>query len=265
VGVSLIEATRSAGVQAWPGLELDDAALRGVLDPIADRDPPPHLADLYLVAGVLANRPAAVAAFEASQMPVVARTVRKLGGTAAEVDEVQQHVRTVVLVAVPGQPRALATFRGDGSLASWIRVVAMRETYRRLRARAAGPVAGDDQLVDLMTSPDPELGTMKASYRDQLGAAVRAAISALPRRERTALRLSVLDGVSIDAIGQMFGVHRATAARWLMRARELVQAETRAAMIAQLGIVEAELDSILRLIGSRLEISIATALGGRGS
>lgn len=258
---SLIAAARSAGSAAHPTIEIDDTTLRTALGPLADREPA-HLADLYLAIGCLANLPAAIAAFEATQMGVVERTVRKAGGGADDVDEVRQHVRTVVLVDVPGTKRALANYRGDGPLGSWVRVVAMREAYRRLRARKGIALGGDEQMFELMAASDeaePEVRSMKASYREAFHTAFRGAIAALPRRERAALRFNVLDGLSIDAIGEMYGVHRATAARWLANARDEVSRATRAAMMASLGMSEGEVDSVLRMIESRLDASIATA------
>lgn len=257
----LITATRDAGRAAWPQIEVANDALERVLAPLVEREAAPaHLADLYFVAGCIAGLPSAAAVFEESLLPVVARTVRKLGATADEIDEVQQHVRTVALLAVPGRAHGLARYRGDGSISSWIRVVASREAYRLIRTRSAAP-ATDDDVFELMTAAyDPEAGAMKASYRDELRAAVRTAIEALPRRERTALRLSVLDGVSIDVIGKMFAVHRATAARWLERAREGVLRATRTAITAQLGIAPGEFDSILRMFETGIDVSIATAL-----
>lgn len=254
--------TRAAGMELWPQLELADSELRAVLAPLVERGHAPrHLADLYLVAGCLAGKRAAHAAFETSQMPVVERAVRKLGGTADELDEIKQRVRTLALFVATDTPGSLATFRGDGSLGSWIHVVALRTTYRVMRARQPIPADEDEEMFELMTaSPATEVVAMKASYRAQFRSAFRTAIEALPRRERSALRMSVLDGLSIDAIAKVYSVHRATAARWLTHAREAVLVRTREAMIARLGVDESELDSIMRLIESRIEASVTSVL-----
>jgi hypothetical protein len=58
----------------------------------------------------------------------------------------------------------------------------------------------------------------------------------------------------------MYRVHRATVARWLARGRDRLMRETRAALLSRLRLPGDEIDSILRLIGSRVDISIATAL-----
>jgi len=258
----LVAAVRRAGLERWPELRVEDADLRAHLEPLALEGEPPHPADLYLVAGCLAGRADAMAQFEATQMPVVERTVRAAGGAADVVDEVKQQVRTAALVHRGERRSFLAGYRGDGPLGSWVRVVALREAMRCLRALRRERAASDDEIFALIAAqPDPEVAVIQASTRAELKAAFRAALARLPRRERTALRLSVLDGLSIDAIGAMYRVHRATAARWVARAREQLVRDTRAAVSARLAVDRGEVDSILRLIGSRLDISIATSLG----
>lgn len=248
---------RRAGAQRWPELELDDAALRA----LAPEAPPAHPADLYLAIACVAGLPGAFAAFEAEAMPVVERTVRALGAGADVVDEVVQHVRTVALVERGDRPSVLATYRGDGSLGSWVRIIATRHALRCLRASREHRLASDDELLELVAPQgDPELAAIRSSCRAELQSAFRAAVARLPRRERSALRLSVLDGLSIDAIGRLYAVHRATAARWLERARAQLARDTRAALRARLALSGDEIDSIIRSLGSRLDISIATAL-----
>ena len=67
--------------------------------------------------------------------------------------------------------------------------------------------------------------------------------------------MSYLEGASIDALGALYKVHRATAARWLGRAREQLLSNTRGALSEQLGLADDELSSVMRLIHSRLEVS----------
>jgi RNA polymerase sigma-70 factor (ECF subfamily) len=82
----------------------------------------------------------------------------------------------------------------------------------------------------------------------------------LARRDRTLLRYRYIDDLDIDAIGAVYRVHRATAARWLQRIRRELLEDTRARLAAKLAVKTDELDSILRFIGSQLDISIGSAL-----
>ena len=66
--------------------------------------------------------------------------------------------------------------------------------------------------------------------------------------------------LSIDAIGAAFGVHRATAARWLLRAREALVAQTRARLASRLSMTVTEIDSVIELVQSRLDASVVRYL-----
>ena len=82
------------------------------------------------------------------------------------------------------------------------------------------------------------------------------ALRSLPAREQTLLRQHVIDGLTIDQLGALYHVHRATAARSLERARQAILAATREQMMGKLRVRSSELDSILRLIRSKLEVSL---------
>jgi RNA polymerase sigma-70 factor (ECF subfamily) len=71
------------------------------------------------------------------------------------------------------------------------------------------------------------------------------------------LRYQLVDGWSIDRVGELYGVHRATAARWITTARDELGALIRTEVGTQLGITPTEVDSIIRLVQTRLEISFA--------
>jgi RNA polymerase sigma-70 factor, ECF subfamily len=59
----------------------------------------------------------------------------------------------------------------------------------------------------------------------------------------------------------MYGVHRATAARWVERARRSLITGVRRIMREQLRVEETTLDSVLRLIDSCIDMSIPKLLG----
>jgi RNA polymerase sigma-70 factor, ECF subfamily len=77
------------------------------------------------------------------------------------------------------------------------------------------------------------------------------------RRDRNLLRLHVLDGLAIDDIGALHGVHRATAARWIERTREDVARAVRRDLMRQLGIDPFEVDDLLRWVQSQIDLSLS--------
>ena len=99
---------------------------------------------------------------------------------------------------------------------------------------------------------------MRAAFR----AAFEEAIRALPPRDRLVLRQHGVDDLSIDQIGALHGVHRATAARWVEQARADLARATERALQARLGATAAEVRSLLQQIMSRMDASVHRLLGG---
>ena len=76
----------------------------------------------------------------------------------------------------------------------------------------------------------------------------------LDDRSKNLLRHAYVDGHGIDAIGAIYGVHRATAARWVERAREQLVTQTIADLMQRHRVSEQEARSI-----------VSTGLSGVGS
>jgi len=74
------------------------------------------------------------------------------------------------------------------------------------------------------------------------------------------LRLSVIERLGIDAIGAMFQVHRATAARWLVKVRSDLADRTREALARRIGAKPDEVDSLVGMLQSQVDVSINRAL-----
>lgn len=201
-------------------------------------------------------------AFEARCGVAISRAIAASGASPAERDDLGQVVRQRLLVApaTGGAPR-ISTYSARGSLVSWVRVVAVRETARML-PRARRERTGDDDLESVMArDDDPEIGYLKRLYRGEFKRAFRAAIEALGDRERVLLAQHVLDDLSIDQIAALHRVHRATAARWLQAARAAVLDGTQRELIRRLRLSRTELASVMRLIESQLEVSLPRLLG----
>lgn len=257
---------------AWPRLALDDAAFAAFvaerLEVRAGTDVEAALAgapaaDLALAAACVAQDAAAHAAFDGVLTEVEAagaatRAPRDL------VDEVKQILRVQLLVAKDGKPPGLASYRGKGPLRGWLRITATRELIRhqQKRAREAPVTASLEDVLAARHAPaaDPLLSQLKAEYRDEFAVALRDAIGTLGAEDRLLLRQSIVDGMSIDEVGATFGVHRATAARWLARARGALVTATYAQLAARLKMPVDEMASVIRLVQSRLDASMVRYL-----
>jgi RNA polymerase sigma-70 factor (ECF subfamily) len=183
----------------------------------------------------------------------------------AVIDEVKQRVRARALVARDGAPPRIADYAGRGPLGAWTRVIAIREHANLHRGTADGLDAaidrgggGLDGLDDLARTGElaPELVALRARHRDVVTAGFRAAITALPARARTLLRLCYVDGATLDAIGRMYGVNKSTVSRWLAAARADVLDGARAHVRAALALPAHDVDSLLGAMPRDLEISL---------
>lgn len=81
-------------------------------------------------------------------------------------------------------------------------------------------------------------------------------LASLTEQQRAVLRQYHIDGLTIDQLAALYRINRATAARWVARARLDVVTITRARLIADSGLPSADVDSIIRLVRSQLSISL---------
>ena len=171
-------------------------------------------------------------------------------------DDVRAEVRRLLFTADGQRPAAIATYTGRGDFRGYVRVIAARALARR-KQRDQREETLDGEVIDrLGASIDPEVAMLRERYRPDVDAAFRAALGALSDRARAVLRYSLVDGWSIDKIGASYGVHRATAARWLEAARDELGRGIRARLAERLSLAESQVDSIVALVTSRIEVSL---------
>ena len=253
---ALADLVRRGG--GWPHARVDPgpfigwvAARLGAPDPTAIAAA--CAADLHLAQACAEGQTAALAHFERT-LAAVRPAVTTLGADPADVDEVLQRLRVQLLV---GDPPGISRYRGSGELRAWLRVVAVREAVRVLTERGRHQLVDDTRLVE---SYLPAIDGERELIGGELGAAFRAAfeeaIRALPARDRLVLRQHGIDELSIDQMGDLHGVHRATAARWVEHARAELARATERSLQARLGGTAAEARSLLQQLMSRMDASV---------
>jgi len=248
---------------AWPGLDVPADELVRFIAERADADgsvaavvAPAHAADLYLACACSRGDLDAIAAFEVAHLCHVPAMIARLDPTPELVAEVQQVVRTGLFVALAGKRPRIAEYAGRGKLHNWLRIAAVREGIRLLE-RAPRDVPLDDTSVpEPAVAGDPELRYMRTLYGAAFRRAFRAAFGLLAAPDRELLRAALLEGFAIDRLAAIHGVHRATAARRVARARADLLALTRKQLAAEIGIPRDEVDSILVMLDSELDASV---------
>jgi RNA polymerase sigma-70 factor (ECF subfamily) len=258
---------------AWPTLELPlPVFLRHVAALLPAGKPPEeslaalHAGDLYLACACAQGTPAALRLFEERFLGQVPAFLAGRGLVSAQVEEVQQRLRERLLVRTPAAPPRIADYSGRGPLQAWLRIAAIRTaiSLRRNRDEQVGGRESDALVQALPGGGDPELDFLKARYRREFAEALGAAVQALPTEERNLLRMHMVDGLSAEKLAALFQVHRVTVTRRLAAARRSLLDEVRRLLEHRLRLRAGEFDSLLRLVRSRLDVSIRAMLKGSG-
>jgi len=257
----------AAGRAAWPGVVVSDdrfavqvAAAVRTLDDVAAL-PQLRFSELYLVAACADRDPVAahrLAAHHRSELDVILRRLRL---SPSQIDDVLQGVWEILLVGPgDGRPR-IGDYRGRGELRRWLRAAVLRAAYRVLERTGRAVAFDDEELAAIPGSQeDLELEYLKRRYAAEFRAAFQAAVTRLSPRERALLRRHYLDGMTVDELGPLYGVHRATAARWIAEARTAALRATRRELHQRLQIGDREMASLFRLVESRLDLSLQRVL-----
>jgi RNA polymerase sigma-70 factor (ECF subfamily) len=250
----------SAATGAWPGVKLAPARF---MDHLAQRAPDGwrslselYCSDLFLACACLQADPTALARLDDSVLPSLDSGLRRLDSNPAFVEEAKQQVRLRLLLANQGPPK-LSEYAGEGSLLRWTRVVAVRVGLKLQRSRRHdAPSDEDATLAALPAVGNVELDYLRTQHRADFSAAFVEALASLEPRDRNVLRLNLIDKLNIEQIGALYGTHRATIARWIAAARADLITRTRRGLATRLKMNPDELDSLMGLVVSQLEISI---------
>lgn len=271
---STLERALAEIVHALPGLPAPDA---GFAEHVAALIPPAaevgaalaalDVPDLYLAYCCARKDAKALAELDRRYGPELERALRRARNTGADPEDLRQRLYERLLVAAEGESPRILGYSGRGSLRGWLRVTTTRLIINAARDHGRRPASGTDddallgQILVARAEDDPELGYLRTHHREALTRALSAAFERLSARDRNVLRYSVLHQVSNEQIGRLYGVHRATAFRWRQDAlRALVEA-VRASLRTSLQLDRAELDTLLRNVESRLDLSILRMLG----
>jgi len=246
----------------WPGIDVDLSTFRNhcqrVLGESPEWDWKRYSQELFLCCGCARGDAEATRALEADILPQVVKAISRIDADTEFVEEALQILRDKLLVG----PRAkIADYAARGPLVAWLSVAAARVALDLIRSRNARKLQHadlPDRLAQTDTSPLNDI--VKSRYADSFQRALKTAISALPSRERNLLRLQLVGRCSIDQLGRMYLVHRATAARWLEGARNRVFESVREQMKIEHHLTDGEFDSIARGVRSQLDLSITATI-----
>jgi RNA polymerase sigma-70 factor (ECF subfamily) len=254
--------------EAWPGVEV---AAREFASYLSERLPDDehletsiaraHIDDLYLACACARRNPHALAEFEQRFLPDVAAYVATVDASPAFADEVRQILRKKLFVS-DGESRAkIMDFGGRGPLGGWLRIVAIRTARDLKRSQNRHhPGRAKESLQIRSSTPDPELQLVKARYGREFRIAFETTLSSLAPRDRNVLSLYFLEGMTSNEIAALYQVSGAAVRLWLKRSRGTILSETRRLLGDRLGMKDSELQSLMYVVQSQLDVSISRFL-----
>ncbi|MCY1015028.1 sigma-70 family RNA polymerase sigma factor [Pyxidicoccus sp. MSG2] len=217
--------------------------------------------DLALARACARGDAAALAAFESRFISPLKKSLLLRGLDVTTADEALQFLRVKLFVPEGARPPRILDYAGQGTLLAWLRVAALRTALNMLRERK-GAVGLDDSQLEEVAAPtdDADRRYIKDRYRKDFTEVFQEALKALPPRDRTLLRLHLVEGLGTAQIARAYRVDRSTVKRWLAQSREWLRNEVRVRLAARIGVDTPALGSLLRELQSQLDLSIRTAM-----
>lgn len=156
----------------------------------------------------------------------------------------------------------IVSYSGQGSLSAWLKVVGVRlamDWVRNERKVEGRPLHQELVRAEAL---DPELQYIKERYRIEFKWTLQESLSVLSDRQGTIIRLYFLDGMSAAALGPIYRVSARTIQRWISSAQKLMLTKTRCLLGDKLDLGASQLDSLLGMLLSDLDISFHRLLPG---
>jgi RNA polymerase sigma-70 factor, ECF subfamily len=255
------------GMRAWPGIACNTETFWRIADrcvtllseqraTAVDFDAV-NARDLYIVAALMDQQPGAQVAFDQAFLLPTQGAMTRAGLHAQGMADALQIIRERMLLPHDGQPPRILDVVGHGDLGSLFRVIALRTALNLRRTDERLDATNEDDAVfeKLISCHNPERMLIKQEARDLLKAAILSAVATLTDRDRTLLRLHFFHKLTIDDLGRMYDVHRATAARWLGKTHAHLDRETRSQLSKRMATNSDHLQSVLELAFSSLHSS----------
>lgn len=258
----LLTALYVRGRQAHPRVVVPEPAFGRHLARCAADGTPDSLAgiaveDVYLACACAEQVQGAAAAFEDRFGRVIRRAVSRVLATADERQEAERRAWQQLLGG-GDEPARIAEYRGRGPLEKWISVAAMRVAIAIGRSESAERRLRDKAITEA-SGIDPER-MLKGELRTAFETAVSQALGQLKPRERLVLKLYLVSGMTLEAIGKTLGVTRQAITKTLANARETLVTEVGTSVRERLKVSKDDLASLLRYVASQLDVSISRVL-----
>ncbi len=224
-----------------------------------------EIADVYLACACVRGDGAAVERFDEQYSSLLLSIARRFPNSEHPPEDLVQSLHEQLLVGGVKQAPRLHRYAGRGALASWLRVTATRyfiDLQRTGSQTTYDATNFDDKLLaELPTDgADHELRLLKETYRAEFKDAFQQAFESLTSDQRNLLRQRVVGELGVHQLGELYGVHGSTISRRLSAIHDRLSRRTLELLEQSLTVESAEVDSIMRLINSQLDVSLSRLL-----
>jgi RNA polymerase sigma-70 factor, ECF subfamily len=246
------------GKTAWPSVELSlaDFADHVRRHAVTTNVPIEILQDIFLACACGRGVPTALQCFRERYFGVVGAAVRCFDASPQFADEIYQRLSEALFVSGPGSEAKIHRYKGQGPLAGFVRT-----SGRRIAMRVSAALArfqGEEALIQQFSQASELDATLaKLECRDAINRALSVALRQLPRRERLILRMNLIEKISTTRIAAMYKVSQPTVSRWIQRTAKSIHETVKELVCEELDIDTRELDSLLSLVRSQIEITIS--------
>jgi RNA polymerase sigma-70 factor (ECF subfamily) len=213
-----------------------------------------HVADLYLALACELGTSAAITSFATIHLAGLDMHLKRFRRSSLRVDDLRREMEDTLLFGKGDRPGRIGQYRGRGPLKNFVAATARNITLTMLRSerRRARNVDVLTETSMLSRIPAPIASARNESaVRD----AVRSALLELDRRQRTVVRLHVVQGVTLTQIGRMLKVNQSTVSRTLDAALRFLQRKLRRELRDGCGMTESEMLSVIRDVRCTIELN----------
>ncbi|MGZ3420276.1 MAG: sigma-70 family RNA polymerase sigma factor [Polyangiales bacterium] len=217
--------------------------------------------DLALAHACALGDGAALADFEKLYFGEIDRALLKVKKGSVDRQDFAQRIRERLFVATGERRPRIEGYAGQGDLRTWFRVAMTRALINEATRPNRDDPTEDEELAAMPAqNANPELELLRRKYTQEFKASFARALGAMEARDKAILGYVFVEKMGIDALAEVYDIHRATAARWVQRAREGLIAGVRADLESKLRVEKSELESILRLVDGEVDVSVRRLL-----
>ncbi|MBP1623937.1 MAG: sigma-24, subfamily [Acidobacteria bacterium] len=210
-----------------------------------------HVEDLFLATACAGGDRVAWEHFADEYLPLLRRFAAQACANSSEIEDLAQEIAARLIT----DKKRLGGYNGRGSLSGWLRVAvshAAVDRFRRMKRQTSLEALEEKGNPVAFSDPNHESGDDAPDSRwgPIITGVVDDCLRSLPPRDRLLLSLYYMHGVPLRDIGRQFGIHEATASRWLDRLRRDLRKQVERDLRKKHGLRSSELNSLWKWVSA---------------